>query len=574
MTERAMESIAGILARRARTTPQALAFRFLLDGELQEDQWSYSRLDVAARKIAAALREQGLSGERVLLLYPPGPDYIAAFFACLYAGAVAVPAYPPDPSRLARTLPRLRAIIADCGAAAALTMESIRDAAAAMLSDIETEQHQPLAWIASDTIATGSADVGPESVFPGDTAFLQYTSGSTTTPRGVMVTHGNLEHNCGAIERRLGNIADFSGVSWLPPYHDMGLIGGILSPIRSGVPITLLSPLDFLQRPVRWLNALTRYRAMGSPAPNFAYDLCVRKITADQRAHLDLSSWRVTFNGAEPIDPGTLDRFVATFGPCGFRRETFLPCYGLAEGTLISTGIDPEAVPTVREFQSAGLAAGRVESATPNQERRSLVGSGRPIEGQTVDIVDPKTCRRCPPGQVGEIWLSGPSIARGYWNRPEQTAATFQARIADDNSGPYMRTGDLGALVDGELFVTGRIKDLIIVAGANHYPQDIERTVEGSHPSVRAGASAAFAISVEGHERLVITCETDEPGSTERGDEIRRTIRRAVAEVHQLPAHAVVLIKRGGIPRTSSGKIQRHACRDAFVAGTLDSHAA
>jgi len=352
----------------------------------------------------------------------------------------------------------------------------------------------------------------------------------------------------------------------------MGLIGGVLCPIYMGEEVTLLSPLDFLQRPVRWLDAITRYRSTGSAAPNFAYDLCVRKITPEQRSRLDLSSWKVTFNGAEPIDPGALDRFVQAFGPCGFRRETFLTCYGLAESTLIATGIHPEDPPTVRSFKASSLGRGRLEIAGPNSDARSLVSAGRPINGQRIEIVDPETLRRRGPGEIGEIWLSGPSIARGYWNRSRETATSFDAFIADDNSGPYFRSGDLGAVMDGELFVTGRLKDLIIFAGENHYPQDIERTVETSHSAVRPGASAAFAVDIEGRERLVVVCETEAPASPREAEEIRTAIRRKVLEEHSLPPHAVVLLKRGGIPRTSSGKIQRYVCREGFLANSLETH--
>jgi acyl-CoA synthetase (AMP-forming)/AMP-acid ligase II len=570
-----VETIAEILARRARTTPTNTAFRYLVDGDEQEEIWSYSRLDAAARSVASALgANRNPRGERALLLFPPGPDYIAAFFGCLYAGAIPVPAYPPDPTRLGRTLPRLLSIINDSGASYALTTEPIRGMAEVMLADVLKDRTEPLDWIATDTVVSeGHAGRDPHHAEGPDVAFLQYTSGSTTMPRGVMVTHGNLLHNFAEIMKRSGPRESFSAASWLPPYHDMGLIGGILSPIFEGLPVTLMSPLDFLQRPVRWLNALSRYQCTATAAPNFAYDLCVRKVTAAQRAKLDLSSWVVTFNGAEPIDAGAIDRFVEAFGPCGFRRETFLPCYGLAEGTLLVSTIPVDAKPTVRTFSASGIAKGVATHPTQDGDSYRLVGSGFSIDGQRAVIVNPETRERCPDGQVGEIWLQGRSIAAGYWNRADQTEATFKARIdGAENEGEFLRTGDLGVMVDGELFVTGRIKDLIIIAGANHYPQDIERSIESAHPSVRPGSTAAFSVPVEGSERLVVVAECDEPKSPEEAQQIVTALRKAIAEGHQLSAHSIILMKKGAVPRTSSGKIQRHQCRDGFLSGTLEKH--
>jgi acyl-CoA synthetase (AMP-forming)/AMP-acid ligase II len=566
------DSLAGALRYWAKHAPEQLAFRFLVDGESEEDVWSYAKLDRAARSIAASLRAMNAAGQRALLLYPPGPDYVAAFYGCLYAGVIAVPAYPPDPSRLTRTLPRLRAIISDCCATVTLTTEPIREIAEALLADVRTRNAAPMRWLATDTLPERGADSPLASPDPARIAFLQYTSGSTSAPRGVMVTHGNLLHNIGQLARRVSPVSQMSSVSWVPPYHDMGLIGGILTPVYIGRPVTLMSPLDFLQRPVRWLAALSKYQASSSMAPNFAYDLCVRKVTPAQRAGLDLSHWKATFDGAEPIDASVIERFVAAFGPAGFRREVFVPCYGLAESTLIATSVEPGELPTVRLFNKDALARNLIEAANTDEPSRTLVGSGYAIDGHKIEIVDPETRRRCPPGQIGEIWLRGPSIAQGYWNRPEETQVTFKAQIANDSSGPFLRTGDLGVLVDGELFVTGRLKDLIILAGMNHYPQDIERTVEASHPSVRAGTSAAFAAPVEDRERLVVACETEAPHSPREADALRNTIHRAVVEGHDLPPHSILLLRKGAVPRTSSGKIQRHVCREGFLTGTLETH--
>jgi acyl-CoA synthetase (AMP-forming)/AMP-acid ligase II len=404
-----------------------------------------------------------------------------------------------------------------------------------------------------------------------------------------MITHGNLLHNSRLIYQACKHTADSCVVSWLPPYHDMGLIGTILNPIYGGFPVILMSPLDFLQRPVRWLQAISRYRATTSGGPNFAYDLCARKVTPEQRATLDLSSWSVAFNGAEPIRSDTLDRFVAAFAPCGFRRRSFFPCYGLAEATLIVSGASNTALPVVQAVQADALAHGRAMLADPQDPgAQPMVGCGRILGQQRVVIVDPETSIPCCPGEVGEIWVCGPSVGAGYWNRPDETEATFEAYLAPLRQGPYLRTGDLGFIAHGELFVAGRRKDLIIVDGRNHYPQDIELTVEQSHAALRPGCCAAFAVNGSSSERVVVAVEVDqrfrpapEAGPVthdQDGDgrpsldsqEVIKVIRQAVGQSHDLRVDSVALLKSGSIPKTSSGKIQRRACRAGFLAGTLD----
>jgi acyl transferase domain-containing protein len=359
-------------------------------------------------------------------------------------------------------------------------------------------------------------------------------------------------------------------VSWLPLFHDMGLIGNVLQALYVGVPCILMAPAAFLQQPLRWLQAISHYRATTSGAPNFAYDLCVSKITPEQRASLDLSSWTVAFNGAEPVRADTLDRFTTAFAPCGFRREAFYPCYGMAEATLFVSGGLPSDPPLLYQVDRVALEQNRVIAAT-DEQARTLVSCGRSWLDQQLVIVDPESRSACPPGQVGEIWVAGPSVAQGYWNRPEQTQETFQAYLADGHAGPFLRTGDLGHLQDGELFITGRLKDLMIIRGRNHHPQDIELTVEQSHPALRAGCGAAFAIEIEGSEQLVVAQEV-------RRDQLRKldtedvigAIRQAIAEQHELQVHTVLLLKTNSIPRTSSGKIQRHACRAGFLSGGLN----
>ena len=392
-----------------------------------------------------------------------------------------------------------------------------------------------------------------------------------------MITHGNLLHNSALIQRWFRSNTASRGVFWLPLHHDMGLIGGVLQTIYCGGASTLFSPLAFLQEPYRWLETIARTGATISGGPNFAYDLCVRKLSAERRAKLDLSTWTVAFNGAEPIRPESIDRFAEMFAPCGFRREAFLPCYGLAEATLMVSGRREVAPPVVIAVEAAALEQNRVLPAPEaGPGARTLVGSGQVISGQEVVVVDPATGVRCPAECVGEIWVAGPSVARGYWNQREASATTFEAALADADAaegtqgGRFLRTGDLGFLRNGELFVTGRLKDLIIIGGRNVYPQDIEATVARSHPLLRTDAAAAVAVDLDGEERLVVVQEVERQVREDRVEEITGAIRQALAGEHELDVHAVVLIKAASIPKTSSGKIRRQACRAAFLAGELD----
>ncbi|MGZ3461580.1 MAG: AMP-binding protein, partial [Archangium sp.] len=427
-----------------------------------------------------------------------------------------------------------------------------------------------LRWVATDEVPEGAEHGWKRPEVAGDSlAFLQYTSGSTGTPKGVMLTHGNLLHNLAQIHRAFAASTDSVGVIWLPPYHDMGLIGGILEPLYGGLPVALMSPLDFLKRPLRWLEAISRFRGTHSGGPNFAFELCTRKISPEERERLDLSSWELAFCGAEPIRPETLERFVQAFGPCGFRREAFYPCYGLAEGTLIVSGVDKGKGPTLQAVRQEALSRNQVvpvEAGDP--DARVLVGCGQTVADQEIRIVAPESMRECAPGQVGEIWVSGPSVAQGYWQRPEETARAFQARTADGH-GPFLRTGDLGFLRGTELFITGRLKDLLILRGRNHYPQDLELTAEQAHPALRPGCGAAFSVEVEGEERLVLVQEVDPRRQLAGVDEVLGVVRQKLAEVHELQLHALVLIEPGSIPKTSSGKIQRQGTRAAWLAGEL-----
>ncbi len=561
-------TLVDLLGYRAQNQSDQTAYTFLQDGEIEAGRLTYKELELKARAIAAKLQNLNTTVSSALLLYPPGLEFIAAFFGCLYAGVVAVPAYPPRPNQ---NISRLQAIVVSSQATVALTTISL-------LGNIERREPvnpelTALHWLATDNIASDLAEAWQEPFVKSDTlAFLQYTSGSTGTPKGVMVSHGNLLHNLALIHKCFADTPNSQGVSWLPPYHDMGLIGGVLQPLYVGAPMILISPVAFMQKPWRWLQAISRFKATTSGGPNFAYDLCIRKITPQQRASLDLSSWELAFTGAEPIRAQTLEQFAHTFASCGFRREAFYPCYGMAETTLIVSGGLKTAPPIVRQVDGAALEENRVVAATSERQgTRTIVGCGRSWLDQKIVLVDPESLTLCPESIVGEIWVSGPSVAQGYWHQAEETKQTFHAYLADTGEGPFLRTGDLGFLQDGELFITGRIKDVIIIRGQNYYPQDIELTVEKSHPALRPGCGAAFAVEVKGKERLVVVQEVERSYlRTLDLNQVVGNISQAVAAEHALQVYATVLVKTGSIPKTSSGKIQRHACRSAFLTGSLN----
>jgi len=557
-------SVVEILRYQSATQPDAAAFTFLVDGEQQAVTWTYRELEWRSHAIAAQLQALGLTGERALLLYPPGLDYLAAFFGCLSAGVVAVPAYPP---RNQRNTPRILSILQDAQAAIVL---STSQALGQIQSLFGTVNDTSLKWLATDNLTLDIAQAWQEPSINQDTlAFLQYTSGSTGTPKGVMLTHGNLLHNVAATYLYMEHSPSSKFVTWLPIYHDMGLIGGVLQPLYGGFPCIMMSPALFLQRPYRWLHAISQYGGTTSGAPNFAYELCTQKITPEQRSTLDLSSWSVAFNGAEPIRHETLERFAQTFAECGFRSEAFYPCYGMAEATLMVSGSVKTTLPKVKTIKKSSLESNHIVDATPGAENSvSLVSCGRSLPQQQIIIAN-SDLTRCPANQVGEVWVSSPSIGKGYWNRSEETAQTFHAYLQDTAEGPFLRTGDLGFLHEGELFITGRAKDLIIIRGRNLYPQDIELTSECSHSVLRQGSSAAFTIEIDREERLVIVQEV-EFRAKPNVEEVAAAIRQAVTEEHEVQVYGVVLIKAGTIPKTSSGKIQRRATKAQFLAGGLE----
>ena len=562
-------TVVELLRLRSSRQPNRNAFTFLLNGETVETRLTYLQLDVSARQIAAQLQAQGLTGERALLLYPAGLDFLTAFFGCLYAGVIAVPVYPP---RRNQKLSRLLSIVNDAKPAIALTTTSI-------LTDIEKEwtsdaELAQLKLLATDTIDNNGKEKEfiISSVTPDSLAFLQYTSGSTGMPKGVMVTHENIIHNQQLIKTAFGHSRESIGFGWLPLFHDMGLIGHVFQPIYVGFPSILMSPVAFLQKPIRWLKAISKYRATTSGGPNFAYDLCVKKIKPEELAELDLSSWDLAYNGAEPLRAETLKQFGEKFAACGFLSDAFYPCYGMAETTLFATGGEKYQKPVIQGVKTEELEQNSVvESEISSPETRPFVGCGRPYLNTTISIVNPESLTRCADWQIGEIWVSGGSIAAGYWNRPSATEETFQAYLKDTGEGPFLRTGDLGFLLNGELFVTGRIKDVIIIRGQNHYPQDIEMTVQKSHPALRPNCGAAFTVEYKGSERLVVVQEVERSYLRKLNvNEMLGNIRQAVTAEHSLQLFASVLVKTGSIPKTSSGKIRRHACRAEFLTGNLN----
>ncbi|MGC9540720.1 aminotransferase class I/II-fold pyridoxal phosphate-dependent enzyme [Streptomyces sp. UG1] len=563
-------TVAGLLRHHCEQRPDALAYRFLTGAGTGGDGESltYRELDLRVRAVAVLLQRENLAGKPVLLLHPPGLDYIAGFLGCLYAGAIAVPAYPPDTRRFGRTMPRLAAIARDARATHALTTGEISRFVAGRHDELAALGLAGLRWLVTGGPDTTDADdwraPGPSGQAP---AFLQYTSGSTSSPKGVMVGDDNLIHNLRAIHRRLRHDADSAMVSWLPPYHDMGLIGGILTPLYGGFPAHLMAPMSFVRQPLLWLQTLSRTRASTSVAPNFGFEHSVRRITDEQCESLDLSHWRLALNGAEPVRADTLRRFTARFASRGFRQSALLPCYGLAEATLMVTGVPADVAPTVGTFASQALGDGTVQPAAGTDDGRvsEVVGCGPAVDGVDVAIVDPGTRRRITTrDRIGEIWIAGGNVAHGYWRRPEATDEAFRARIEGEDDTPHLRTGDLGFLRDGDLYVVGRTKDVVIVQGRNHYPHDIELTAERTDARLRTGSGAVFSVEVDGAEEMVVAYEV-EGRRVENAPELLARLRTAIAEAHDVTPHAVLLLKRSTVHKTTSGKIQRQASKRDFL---------
>lgn len=580
------------LRQHARATPDRLAYTFLRDdGKI--DELTYGQLERRATALARVLAGRAPAGSRILLLYPAGLEFITVYVACLLAGLIAVPATIPHKSRASR---RLKALLDDADPALVLTR-----------SDCESSIHHSLALVdaaeraclCSDLLALDAdadADAGGAAlpqVAPGDVAFLQYTSGSTSLPKGVEVTHANIAANVAAIREGFGFEPSTVMVSWLPLFHDMGLIGSVVSPLHVGFHCVLMAPAAFLKHPLAWLEAITRYRGTCAGAPNFGWDYCATRIRDDQKAGLDLSSLTVAYNGAEPVRAATLRAFVDAFAARGMRESALFPCYGMAETTLFVTGGPRGRGPLVRTVSKSLLEGNQVRDAVPGDaDAREIVSSGRVGRGTRVRVVDPETGLPVSAHRVGEIWVSGASVARGYWNRLEQTEAVFGARLAGD-AAAWLRTGDLGFLRDGELFITGRLKDLVIINGRNVYPQDIEEVIEQAIDFIEPNMCAAFSVEIGGQERLAIVAEasrslvraaqqiekqltlTDEQQRIhddylKRIEASAQQIRTVTAQQFDVSVASIVFVRPGTFPRTTSGKVQRSRCKELALHGTLE----
>lgn len=555
-----------LLTWMAESQPDRHAYGFLKDGVNEVQNLTNSELHNRARVIGAALQDRCNSGDRILLVFPPGLDFVSAFFGCLYAGVIAIPAPSPD-----RLFPRLRAIAEDSQASLVLTtvplFESWRNGTHSSWEGLT------IPWVSLEELEFSQpSSCYKELEIQGEIlAYLQYTSGSTASPKGVMITHNNVISQCADFGLAGNYDSECVSVNWMPHFHDFGLVKGILLPLYVGISAYIMSPLTFLKRPINWLEAMSHFGGTHSGGPNFAYEHCVRKTSEVQRSSLNLQRWRMASCGAEPVRKETIENFIDTFRPYGFQPEAFHPGYGLAEFTLMVSIKHHTELPHWEELDGKALESGEILYISKNGSfsSQTIVGCGKVGPSTRVVIVNPHTLMRCEPLQVGEIWLAGPNVAQGYWHRPKDTQETFDARLADTGEGPFLRTGDLGFIKDGELFVTGRIKDLIIIRGRNYYPQDIEQTVERSYEASRLGKGVAFSSEVEGEERLIVVQEVTGTLGDFEVEEIAGLIRQKVMDHHDIQAYAVVFVKTGSIPKTSSGKIQRHSCRSSYLTGEL-----
>ncbi len=561
------QNLVDLVQQRASALGDKPVFSFLRGNGENEVSLTYQSLHQRAMAIAADLQNLAPPGERAILLFPPGLDFIAAFFGCLYAGIIAVPAAIPNRHRNSSPV---EAIFSASKASLVLSTAEHREQAKRTYACRSEISERP--WVAVDRISLERRHAWHDlQVDSRQIAFLQYTSGSTSEPKGVMISHDQLLYNASLIQEAFHTTVESHAVFWLPLYHDMGLIGGVIQPVYCGGSSTLMAPAAFLQRPALWLETISRTQATISGGPDFAYDLCARKISAEDRAQFDLSCWELAFLGAERIRPQTVDQFVNVFGPCGFRREALFPCYGLAEATLMVSGGPYQDPPVVLRVNADSLARDQVQiDSAAATSCRVLVGCGENLRGQRILIVDPQTRLPVANGHVGEIWVQGPSVGYGYYEDPQATAKTFLARLANSGEGPFLRTGDLGFIFRKQLFVTGRLKNLIIIRGRNHYPEDIEQTINSAYRGLRVGYCAAFSIEVEDQDQLVVVQEVEPRHRDLDADAAIRAIRRAIAARHELEVHAVLLVKAGTVPKTSSGKTRRVACRQRYLHGELD----
>lgn len=558
------ENMVELLEKKAREIPDKPVYIFLEDGVNEKQRITFRELSENAKIIATVLQENASKNDRILLIFPNGIEFITNLFGVFYAGMIGVPIYAP---RKNRNNSRFKTVVEDCGAKIILTNSKIHKDLDKNFKDEPCLEDKKL-FIHEEIINRTQRWKDP-MISGDDLAILQYTSGSTGNPNGVMVSHMNIIHNSEIINQGFKHDGNSMGTNWLPNFHDMGLIGALLQPVYMGFCNVIIPPGEFIRNPVNWLKAISKYKTTTAGGPNFAFDYCTSKISEEEKKDINLSSLKVLFCGAEPIHKNTLNNFTKEFNLSGFKSRQFYPCYGLAEYVLMVTGGDLQEDPVYFEADNKKLELGLIEKAGSG-DSTSFVACGHPWLGTTVAIINPETRMFCKSNEIGEIWVKGKSMTKGYWNNPEETDYTFNAFIQDNDDGPYLRTGDLGFIYGGQLYVTGRIKDLIIIRGLNHYPQDIEKTAESSHEALQDNASAAFSIIAANEERLVLVHEIKRTHIRDfDAEEIYDAIRLSVSDEHQVLPYAIILIRTGSIPKTSSGKIQRLASKKAYKAGEL-----
>nr|WKN34989.1 fatty acyl-AMP ligase [Tunicatimonas sp. TK19036] len=553
--------------------PEKIAYIFMVDGETQEQSITFQELIQKSSQLARKLSDLTNSGDRVILAYPPGLEYIIAFYACLYQGLIAVPAYPPHH----KDINRISGIIKDSEATLVLCSEEVHQLVTGDSRFTESFRtiSPDLRWVATYGLSSGEKYVKPSvNVSAEDTAFLQYTSGSTSAPKGVMVSHRNIHAHSELVQQYMGHRDDHVCISWLPPYHDMGLIGCIIHPFYTGMTSVLMSPSAFVKRPARWLQAISRYKDLGlitSGGPNFAYEMCCNYVTEQHMAGLDLSNWEIAFNGAEPVRASTLKKFVNKFKSVGFTHQNLYPVYGMAETTLMASIGELKVGLRAQPFNTARLHQNIAQVATNQEDSVTLVSCGKTMPPQEIIIADPDTMIACPDGEVGEVWVKGQCVTQGYWRNSEATERTFHAYEQSSGHGPFLRTGDLGFMDQGELFVTGRCKELIIINGSNYYPQDIEQEAEKACPELRIGCGAAFSIDINDQEKLVLVYELQRKyARTADQAALGTAIKIAVSQKFKLNVHDIVFIAASSFPKTTSGKLQRRKVRSQYLTKTLE----
>jgi acyl-CoA synthetase (AMP-forming)/AMP-acid ligase II len=567
ISETQERNLVTIALSHAEKMPDTLAYTYLVDGENQQVSITFGELDRRARAFAATLQKISKPGDRALLLYPSSLEFVVAFLGCLYAGVISAPTTVPH---LKRSTPRLKLMMDDAKATIACTTQTVHEKINVFLAD--NREFNDIQWIISESIPESAATEWQKpGIQPDDIAFLQYTSGSTSSPKGVMISNFNLLRTVEDCIFGSGFDDQSVMVSWLPIFHDMGLVYGLLVPLYLGRPCYIMSPVSFLEKPIRWLRAMSKYHATHTAAPNFAYDICTRKVSEEEKSSLDLNALKFVVNAAEPVRLETMREFATAFKKSGFRYEAFTPSYGLAEATVKVSSKKLNQIPAYCSLDINEIEKNRV-SFVPDQHPNSyqVVGCGWSATGAEIKIVNFETCRLCADDELGEIWIQSDSVAKGYWQNPEASRATFQAKIVDYDGGPFLRTGDIGFIYAGELYIAGRIKDMIIIQGKNYYPQDIELTVEKCHEAIRPNYGAAFAIIDNGKEKLIMVQEVKrEYRKSNELPEVANKVRMAVAKNHGLRVNAISLIMPSTIEKTTSGKIQRNATRESFVQGTL-----